>query len=218
MLAALFGSTPRKFGLRDLGRAARRPHQVVEPHLRRLVEIGLVRASVADGRRKYEPDVSAPAAREIAGLVRQTRGRVPLIRKALLALRTPTLAWVLPLGSGSPGPVREPRFELVVLTSAPRSLVRVQLADLVGRECQLHCVSIREWVARLEKGDVDMRRVRRSRKLWIRGSWDELIASERTVIESRRNLQRARSNWQDELSDDWDDAWEPFGNASTSMT
>ncbi len=165
-----------------------------------------MRAIDSDGRRSYEPDLAAPAARELAALVRQTRGRIPLIRHALVALRTPTLAWALP----SSGTERSRRFELVVLTGAPRSLVRVQLADLVPRDCQVHSMSTREWVARLDKGDVDLRRLRRSRKLWIRGSWEELLAAERGVLEAKRLLQRATSNWQEELSDDWDDSWDPF--------
>jgi hypothetical protein len=206
LLAALFGSPPRRLGLRDLGRAAKRSHQALEPHIRRFVEAGLIRASAFNGRTTYEPDLAAPAAREIAALVRQTRGRIPLIRRALIALRTPTLAWALP--SSRPEGTRH--LDIVVLTGAPRSLVRVQLAHLVARDCQIHCMSIREWVARLDKGDVDLRRLRRARKLWIRGSWEELLAAERAVIESKRLLQRVTANWHEELSDDWDDQWDPF--------
>jgi len=138
--------------------------------------------------------------------VRQTRGRIPLIRRALIALRTPTLAWALP--SSRPEGTRH--LDLVILSAAPKSLVRVQLADLVARDCQVHCMSVREWVTRLDKGDVDLRRLRRARKLWIRGSWEELLAAERGVIESKRLLQRVTANWQEELSDDWDDQWDPF--------
>src|SRR5437667_3187900 len=86
LLAALFGPAPRAYGVTDLGRTAKRSHQVVERQLRRLVESGFVRARSVAGRRSYEPDVSAPAAREVAALVRQTRGRIPQIRRALIAL------------------------------------------------------------------------------------------------------------------------------------
>ena len=206
LLVVMFGAPPRRLGMRALARAAKRSHQVLARHLRRLVEAGVIRATVSDGRTTYEPDLAAPAAREIAALVRQTRGRIPLIRRALIALRTPRLAWALP--SSRPEGTRH--LDLVILSAAPKSLVRVQLADLVARDCQVHCMSVREWVTRLDKGDVDLRRLRRARKLWIRGSWEELLAAERGVIESKRLLQRVTANWQEELSDDWDDQWDPF--------
>ncbi len=212
VLTAVFGISPRRFGLRDLGRATRRPHQVVAPHLRLLVGAGLVRAAVREGRPSYEPDIDAPAAREIAALVRQTRGRVPLLRRALVTLRTPSLAWAIP----GPRPAQTQGFELVVLTNAPRSLVRVQLADLLPRDRRIHCMSIREWITRLDKGDVDLRRMRRARKLWIVGGWEHLIEAERSVLETRRLLRRAVTNWQEELSDDWDDAWDPFQASPTA--
>ncbi len=132
-LAALFGPTPHRSSLSDLGRAIGHPHQVVERQLRVLVETGLV---------------------------------------------------------------------------------RVQLADLVGRECLLECVSVREWVTRLEKGDVELRRARRARKLWILGSWEDLLAGERAVLGSKRDLHRAIASWREELSDDWYDSWDPFHTPS----
>src|SRR5439155_15330367 len=86
LVAAVFGATPRRFALRDLERLLRRPHQAFEPHLRRLVDSGLVRAGRPHGRPEYELDLGAPAARELGAFVRQTRGRVPAIRKALITL------------------------------------------------------------------------------------------------------------------------------------
>ena len=70
-------------------------------------------------------------------------------------------------------------------------------------------MSAREWVARLDKGDVLLRHARRARKIWVLGSWSELVAKERAVIESRRTLEHAIANWREELSDDWDDEWDP---------
>lgn len=71
-------------------------------------------------------------------------------------------------------------------------------------------MSIREWVARLEKGDVYLRRARRARKLWVLGSWEELVAGERAELESKRLVSSARRNWREELSDEWDEDWDPF--------
>lgn len=70
-------------------------------------------------------------------------------------------------------------------------------------------MSLREWIARLEKGDVDLRRARRARKLWILGSWDELVERERAQLESTRTLKRVLANWREELSDEWDEEWDP---------
>jgi hypothetical protein len=75
---------------------------------------------------------------------------------------------------------------------------------------EIQCMSMHEWVVRLQKGDVFLRRARRARKLWILGSWDELTAREQTEMESRRLLRFAVANWREELSDEWDEEWDPF--------
>lgn len=212
VLAALFGSPARRYGLVDLSRALRHPHQPVLRELKRLASFGLVRSAVANGKRTYTADVAQPQGRELAAFVRQARGRIPSIRRTLVALRSPTLAWLM-----SPSLLRDAgardrsgmAFVLVVLTGAPRSLVRVQLLDVLGADARLLCMTAREWVARLDKGDVDLRRARRARKVWVLGSWAELVSRERGVIEARRTLEHATSNWQEELSDDWDDEWDP---------
>ncbi len=155
--------------------------------------------------------MTIPQGRELASFVRQTRGRIPAIRRALVALRSPTVAWLTPPVSldGTLMARRAAGAELFVLTGAPRSLVRVQLLGVLGVDTRLHCMSAREWVARLDRGDVELRRVRRSRKVWVLGSWAELVSRERVVIEARRTLEHATANWREELSDDWDDDWHP---------
>lgn len=218
VLAAIFGSRRRSWALSDVGRTVRRPRQSVDRELRRLATSGLLRMTLAGGRRTYHADDADPIAREITRLVKQTRGAIPRIRHALVSLRSPTLAWAV-VGTAF-GPSRpagtmassgsEPTLVLVVLSGAPRSLVRVQLADLLPRKTELHCMSIHEWVARLDKGDVLLRRARRVRKLWILGGWDVLVARERAELEMKHLLRTVRTNWREELSDEWDEDWDPF--------
>lgn len=212
ILAVLFGAGPRAWGPSELGRATRRPHQVVERHLRRLVDADLLRVSFSGGRRHYEARADTPAARELAHFIQQARGRIPRIRGMLERLRSPVLSWAVsrPRGGRSAQQEMSGGLDLLVLTGVPRALVRVQLADLIGRGVELHSMSIREWVAHLEKADMFVRRSRRARKLWILGGWAELIREERTVLESRRTLRAVLDPPTDELSDEWDEEWDPF--------
>jgi hypothetical protein len=94
-------------------------------------------------------------------------------------------------------------------------MVRVQLADLLDGSTDIHCMSAREWVTRLDKGDVFLLRARRARKIWVLGRTEELLARERAELESSRLLRSVRSNWREELSDEWDDEWDPFAAATT---
>ena len=198
----------------DLGRIVRHPRQVVNRELKRLATAGVIQVRVADGKRQYEADRDRPVSRELFRLIRQTRGRMPRIRHALVALRSPTLAWVVVTPDSQRRTAAEhAKLEVIVLTGAPRSLVRVQLADLVERSTEIQCMSVREWVARLEKGDVILRAARRGQKLWILGSWETLLGREQTELETKRLLRSAVANWRDELSDEWDEDWDPFAPA-----
>ncbi len=215
VLAALFGARARPWKTMELGRVTRRPHQLVSREVHRLVTAGVLRARIFDGKRHYEPDPDAPVARELVGLVRQTRGRIPRIRRVVVALRSRAIVWAV---SGRVAEVAakdnaRARSILFVLTGAPKALVRVQLADVMPEDMELQCMSIREWIARLEKGDVLLRRARRARKLWILGRWEDLVARERATLEARRLLRSALTNWREELSDDWDEDWDPFAPA-----
>ncbi len=71
-------------------------------------------------------------------------------------------------------------------------------------------MSLREWVARLEKGELFLRHARRVRKLWVLGSWEALVSRERAELESKRLLRSVVGNWREELSDEWDEDWDPF--------
>lgn len=213
VLAALFASERRSHGASELGRWMRLPRQLVHRELKRLAAAGVVRVSKAAGRRQYERDVDTPVARELVRLIRQTRGRIPRIRHALVSLRSPSLAWLVAapagaaIGSGRRG---ERTAHLFVLTGAPRSLVRVQLANIVDRTTEVHSMSVREWVARLEKGDVLLRDVRRGQKLWVLGSWETLLAREHVELGAKHRSRSAVANWRGEPSDEWDEDWDPF--------
>ena len=209
LLAALFGSTARTWKIMELERLTKRDHGPLRRELQRLADVGLLRAKTVDGHREYEAERDAPVAREISRLVGQTRGRIPRIRRALVQLRTRPVAWIVgppPLPAGDP---RAGRRLLVVVSASPRSLVRVQLASLCP-DMELHAMSIEEWVTRLAKGDVLLRHARRARKLWVLGSWDDLTAREGLHLDAKRIRRAAVANWQDELSDDWDDTWDPL--------
>lgn len=205
VLGAIFGGIARSWKPLELQRATGRAHSPIYRELRRLVGAGLLRR----GRERvqaYEPELETPIAQQVRRLVLQTRGRVPRIRKALVQIRSRSLAWALGgtlKGTGGAAAI-------IVLTSAPKSLVRVQLAGLLDASTEVHCMSIGEWVARLEKGDVFARRARRARKLWIMGDWEELARRERIELDSKRLLRTVRRSWREELSDEWDEDWDPF--------
>jgi hypothetical protein len=209
LLSALFGGRSRAWKPLELERVTGRPHSPIYRELRRLTAAGLLRIHSARRPRSYEPDTETPVAREVRRLVLQTRGRVPKVRHALIGLRSRTLAWAL--GGSLKGTYA--RGAIVILTGAPKSLVRVQLADLVDARTEIHCMSVSEWVTRLDKGDVFLRQARRARKLWIVGDWEELVRRERAEIESKKLLRTARRNWREELSDEWDEDWDPLARA-----
>lgn len=211
MLAAVFGGRWRPWKPIELERVIRRPHSPIYRELHRLAKAGLLRMTLDSGRRQYEPDPEGPIGRELTRLVLQTRGRVPKIRHALVQLRSRTIAWAVRGSLGQhDGRARAGRNAVIVLTSVPKSLVRVQLANVVDPATEIHCMSVGEWVSRLDKGDAFLGRARRARKLWILGNWEELTARERAELESRKLVQAVRRNWRDELSDEWDEDWDPF--------
>lgn len=218
VLTVLLAPPCRSWGVSELARAAREPRQLVSRELRRLTGLGIVRVDGARSRRRYEVDTDSPVAKELGRLTQQSRGRIPRIRHALVALRSGILAWLVSRAVEQvPRPGRSASgraLDLIVIATMPRALVRVQLANLVSPETAIHCMSIHEWVARSQKGDVFIRRARRARKLWIVGSSDELARRERLELESKRTLRAALTNWREELSDEWDDEWDPLRTIS----
>jgi len=216
VLAILHGEPTKVWTAMQIAAVTRRRTYVVERELRRLRAGGLIRATPADHKKLYSADPFDPVARELARFVRQTRRPVPAIRRALAGLRSPVLAWLTSSTAarvGAPAASADP--VLAVLTSAPRSLVKIQLAGSLDPRMKFHCMSLREWITRLEKGDLAVRRLRRGRKQWVIGGWGELVEREREQLRSARTLRSALQNWQEDLSDEWDEDWDP-GSGRTS--
>lgn len=210
LLTALFVRDPRRWRAYELARAANRPPQNVGRDLEWLIEAGVLRTAPLEGKPSYDLDLASPLVRQLGQFVRQARGRVPEIRHELRRLSLPATAWLIraaPLGSGG---ALAARSELIVLSCAPKSVIQLQLARVIEREVRTLPMSVAEWMARLQKGEAVARRARRARKLWVLGSWEELVRLERHYADSKRTLQAARANWREELSDEWDEDWDPF--------
>ncbi len=216
ILAGLFAAAPRWWGPSEIARASGQPHQTASAELRRLRAVGLVRLAEMSGRDRYYPETEDPIAVELARFIRQTRGRIPALRAALESFESPSIAWITEVpasasskvvrsGGGSP----DSRAELFVLTSVPTRLIRAHLLASGGADLGVQAMSAAEWVARLARRDVLVHVARRASKTWVRGSSGELIRWERAQRDARTTLSRAVANWRDELSDAWDEDWDP---------
>jgi DNA-binding transcriptional ArsR family regulator len=211
VLAALFLSERLSWRASELGNATGRPRQSVQRELEWLAGVGIVSIRLLDGRPSYAVDATDPLTRQLGQLVRQARGPVPEIREALGRLRLPVTAWLSRNVSGASGRAdRAAGDDLIVLTSAPHSVIQLQLVKVLKPGTRSYAMSIAEWIARLQKGETVVRRARRARKLWVVGCWQDLIRAESHYLELRRTLDAAATNWREELSDEWDEDWDPF--------
>ncbi len=223
ILEALFASPGRIWRPAELARIAEQNKEVVRKEIQRLVAASVLSETLLDGGRGYRIDLSEPTTRDLGRYVQQTRGRVPAIRAALRALHVPTIAWAVGARRARSRATRPPRsnghsprnneLDLIVLTSAPRPLVTVQLSGPLTDPIGLTVMSISEWVKSIEGGDAFLLSCRRARKLWVLGSWDELVRRERADVEMRNTLKAALANWREELSDEWDEDWDPAAAA-----
>lgn len=219
LLESLFVARPRWWGARELGRVSGQPHQTASTELRRLLAARLVRLSVTDGRGRYYPETDDPIAVALARFIRQTRGRIPALRAVLECFEAPSIAWLS--GVRPPRALGEAAFDrrsaiaqeqLFVLTSVPRRLISGRLAAAGGEALAIHVMTAAEWMARLAKRDVLIERARRSPKTWVRGTSRELGSLEGSHLQARRTLSGALSDWREQLSDDWDEDWDPLGD------
>lgn len=209
VLSALFAGPVRRWAPNELGRLAGHPHQNVRRELHRLAAAGLVHVTPIDGRRLYEPATDDPVVRDLARFVHQTRGRVPDIRRSLEAEKAPSLAWLLTDTSQAKA--------LVVLSAIPKRIVHTKISRLAGGHVALHPMSVGEWVTRLQKGETFVRYARRAPKLWVIGSGEELIRWEQRCESARTTLARAVQDWRTELSDEWDEDWDPSAQGKAAL-
>ena len=236
LLEVLFSSPGRIWRPAHLARATGQDPEATRQQIRRLTAAGVLIETLLDGHRDYRVDLQDPATRDLARYVQQTRGLIPDVRAVLRSLRVPIIAWTVAASRQRIGPAA-PRasgahvarmnghifpsvnaplgryLELVVLTSAPKALVTVQLSGHLSEQCALTVLTIGEWLKALETGDAFLRNCRRARKLWVLGSWDDLIRREHAELELRDTRRAVLTNWREELSDEWDEDWDPSAAA-----
>jgi hypothetical protein len=78
----------------------------------------------------------------------------------------------------------------------------------LGRAVRPTVIYPDEWVARLDKRELTVLKLRRGPKLWLRGDAVGLYLMERHERESKDLLKQVIATGLD-LTDDWDDDWDP---------
>jgi hypothetical protein len=79
----------------------------------------------------------------------------------------------------------------------------------LGRAFKITVIYQDEWVARLDKRELTVLRLRRRPKLWLRGDSFALHEMERRQREGKQLIQQAIALGLD-LTDDWDEDFDPF--------
>lgn len=192
----------------ELTRAAGVKGFGVRRELKRLMDAGLIRKLDRDsGRTHYQVDPSFAGLPELRRFVRITAGVAGGIRLALLDIDDDQLAWAF--GRYAISSYNTFEIDLVVLTRQKRKVVKSLSSLRTGHRIRPLVMSVAEWVNRLEKKELRARAIRRSYRLWILGDDERLTQEEQRYISSRATLQHALANWREELSDEWDDDWDP---------
>lgn len=209
----LFGQAPASFNLADLtresGPGAR--HSPVQRELKRLMAEGLVRRRPSHGRQgtRYMADPSAHGYLELRRLVLVTTGLGARIGEVVDRIDPHALVWLHGPYTEEAAPLIAPR--VVALTAEARQ-VRRQLQALEmepGRRLILDVMSTDEWSFRVERREMRALAIRRSQRLWLRGDGNALRRAERWSTDSRRSAREAIRNWREELSDEWDEDFDP---------
>lgn len=102
VLSLLFGQPDRAFGTTELFDLAASGRGQVQRELQRLVESGLVTATVAHRQKTYQANRHSPLFTELAGIIQKTSGVPELIRAALAPL-APKIKLALVYGSVAKG-------------------------------------------------------------------------------------------------------------------
>jgi hypothetical protein len=134
-------------------------------------------------------------------------------REAATAVDANALVWMHGPYAEVPSPLATIR--LAAITRESR-VMRERLRelgsepDMMRHRLVIDSMSIDEWVTRLEKREMRLLAIRRAQRLWLLGDTEALRRLERNEIEARRTLKHAIENWREELSDEWDEDFDPF--------
>lgn len=215
VLEELFGEAARPRSVSSLARIAGARHFAVQKELARLRAAGVIRERPLERKAGplYEADPRSPGHLELCRYFRVTGGTPARIREAIALLDPVQLAWVYgPYAEGTPGPAP---ICVVSISREPRR-VREAIRGVEcppGRPLVVDAVSIAEWTYRLERRELRVLAIRRAPRLWLIGDPTELRRRERSEIASRKSRQDAIRNWREELSDDWDENFDPYAPA-----
>lgn len=134
------------------------------------------------------------------------------IREASMAVDPKALLWIH--GPYAEIPSTLAAIRVAAIAREPRAL-RERLREFSAapgmeqRRFILDVMSIAEWVTRLQKREMRLVAIRRAQRLWLMGDGEALRRSERSEMTSRETLQHAIKNWREELSDEWDEDFDP---------
>jgi predicted nucleotidyltransferase len=175
VLTALFSERGRTFYQTELARATGLPIVAVQRQLKRLSAAGLVRTSMAGGRRVYSADPRSAIFDEVSSIVRKLRGPASSLRRALNGHKVEVAFVFGSFASGSADAASD--IHLMVLGSESTRVMRNELVRAerdLGRSVNEHVMTAREWTTRLRKEDPFLTNVRAGPKLWVIGDVNEL--------------------------------------------
>jgi DNA-binding Lrp family transcriptional regulator len=219
IIALLFGDDPRARHQREIARETGAPLRTVQRELERLVVAGLVVRGKAVGttyrrtdqiesyKRPYFADRSHPIHAELRAIAMKVRGAAARIREGLPDRAR--LAWIS--GKSALGHARpQDAVELVVIGHPKKLIERTleQVGAQLGRQVRTTVIYQDEWVARLDKRELTVMRLRRGPKLWLRGDGLALFEMEKRQREGKQLIQQVLASGLD-LTDDWDEDLDP---------
>lgn len=220
IVALLFGDDPRPRHQSEIAKETGLSLRPVQRELERLVAAGLVARGKASGMtlrrtervdaymRPYWADPSCPIYPELRAISAKIRGSAGAIRAALP--EHARLAWITGAyalsRAGADAPID------VVVVGHPKQLIVRTLerlgATTLHRPLKTIVMYQDEWVARLDKRELTVRRLRAGPKLWLRGDGFALRDMERGQRETKDLLKQVIATGED-LTDEWDDDWDP---------
>lgn len=219
IIALLFGDDPRPRHQSEIAKETGLSLRPVQRELERLVAAGLVARGKASGMtlrrtervdaymRPYWADPSCPIYPELRAIAAKTRGAAAAIRAALP--EHARLAWITgAYAVGRAGP--DAPIEVAVIGHPKQLIARAleRLGATLHRPLKPIVMYPDEWVARLDKREITVRRLRAWPKLWVRGDAFALRDTERGERETKDLVKRVIATGED-LTDEWDDDWDP---------